>query len=249
MNVSDQILQRLRAWGVYRVFGYPGDGINGLTKAFGRIGDRMQFVQARHEELASFMATAHAKSTGEVSVCMATSGLSAIHLLNALYNAKADHVPLVAIVGQASCAAIGGDYPRGRPREPVQGRRSRVRPYRHGAGSGAPPRRPRDAHRRRPAHGHRHHRAERPAGARRGEDAAARARHGAFRHRPHVPTDGPRRRRPACRPHSELWSHYNQAVLPRRFDAWVWFDETEAVTFLGPEHRRGDVLDTYPFRE
>ncbi|MGZ5180734.1 MAG: thiamine pyrophosphate-requiring protein [Ramlibacter sp.] len=109
-TVGDQILERLHAWGVRRVFGYPGDGINGLLGAFGRIGDRLQFVQTRHEELAAFMACAHAKFTGEVGVCMATSGPGAIHLLNGLYDAKADHQPVVAIVGQQARTALGGDY-------------------------------------------------------------------------------------------------------------------------------------------
>jgi pyruvate dehydrogenase (quinone) len=109
-TTSDQLLERLHAWGVRRVFGYPGDGINGLMGAFERIGDRMEFIQARHEELAAFMATAHAKFTGEVGVCMATSGPGAIHLLNGLYDAKADHQPVLAIVGQAARSAIGGDY-------------------------------------------------------------------------------------------------------------------------------------------
>jgi pyruvate dehydrogenase (quinone) len=109
-NVSDQLLERLHAWGVRRVFGYPGDGINGLMGAFDRMGERMTFVQARHEELAAFMACAHAKFTGEVGVCMATSGPGAIHLLNGLYDAKADHTPVLAIVGQTARAAMGGDY-------------------------------------------------------------------------------------------------------------------------------------------
>jgi pyruvate dehydrogenase (quinone) len=109
-TVSDQLLQRLHDWGVRRVFGYPGDGINGLMGAFDRMDDRMSFVQARHEELAAFMACAHAKFTGEVGVCMATSGPGAIHLLNGLYDAKADHTPVLAIVGQTARAAMGGDY-------------------------------------------------------------------------------------------------------------------------------------------
>jgi pyruvate dehydrogenase (quinone) len=110
MTTSDQILQRLHAWGVRRVYGYPGDGINGLMGAFARMGEQMRFVQTRHEELAAFAATAHAKFTGEVGVCMATSGPGAIHLLNGLYDAKADHQPVVAIVGQAARSAMGGDY-------------------------------------------------------------------------------------------------------------------------------------------
>jgi pyruvate dehydrogenase (quinone) len=109
-TVSDHLLERLRHWGVRRVFGYPGDGINGLMAAFDRQGGRMEFVQARHEELAAFMACGHAKFTGEVGVCMATSGPGAIHLLNGLYDAKADHVPVVAIVGQTARSAMGGDY-------------------------------------------------------------------------------------------------------------------------------------------
>ncbi|WP_431256936.1 thiamine pyrophosphate-requiring protein [Roseateles chitinivorans] len=109
-TVSDQILERLHAWGVRRVFGYPGDGINGLMGAFGRQQLGLEFLQVRHEELAAFMATAHAKFTGEVGVCMATSGPGAIHLLNGLYDAKADHMPVVAIVGQSARSAIGGDY-------------------------------------------------------------------------------------------------------------------------------------------
>ncbi|HEV7816863.1 MAG TPA: thiamine pyrophosphate-requiring protein [Janthinobacterium sp.] len=108
-TVSDFLLQRLKEWGVRRVFGYPGDGINGIVGAFGRQ-DHIEFIQARHEELAAFMATAHAKFTGETGVCLATSGPGAIHLLNGLYDAKLDHQPVVAIVGQQRRAAIGGDY-------------------------------------------------------------------------------------------------------------------------------------------
>jgi pyruvate dehydrogenase (quinone) len=109
-TVSDQILSRLHEWGVRRIHGYPGDGINGLMGAMDRMGERIQFIQARHEELAAFMACGHAKFTGEVGVCMATSGPGAIHLLNGLYDAKADHTPVVAIVGQAARSALGGDY-------------------------------------------------------------------------------------------------------------------------------------------
>lgn len=108
-TVGDFLLQRLSAWGVHRVFGYPGDGINGIMGAFGRT-DEIEFIQARHEELAAFMACAHAKFTGEVGVCLATSGPGAIHLLNGLYDAKMDHQPVVAIVGQQKRAALGGDY-------------------------------------------------------------------------------------------------------------------------------------------
>ena len=109
-TVSDFIIKRLRDWGIQRIYGYPGDGINGLMGALGRAKDNPRFIQTRHEEMASFMACAHAKFTGEVGVCMATSGPGAIHLLNGLYDAKMDHQPVVAIVGQASTAAIGGSY-------------------------------------------------------------------------------------------------------------------------------------------
>ncbi|WP_026638509.1 thiamine pyrophosphate-requiring protein [Bordetella petrii] len=108
-TVSDFILTRLAQWGIRRVYGYPGDGINGLIGAFGRT-DELEFIQARHEETAAFMACAHAKFTDQVGVCMATSGPGAIHLLNGLYDAKLDHQPVVAIVGQQARSALGGDY-------------------------------------------------------------------------------------------------------------------------------------------
>ncbi|MGN6550437.1 MAG: thiamine pyrophosphate-requiring protein [Pararhizobium sp.] len=113
-KVADFILSRLKEWGVTRIYGFPGDGINGLVGALGR--DRknsknpIEFIQARHEEEAAFMACAHAKWTGEVGVCMATSGPGAVHLLNGLYDARLDHQPVFAIVGQQARAAIGGHY-------------------------------------------------------------------------------------------------------------------------------------------
>src|SRR5947209_9721034 len=110
-SVADFLLRRLAAeWGVRRIYGYPGDGINGIIGAFGRIEDRLQFVQVRHEEMAAFMACAHAKFTGEVGVCLATSGPGAIHLLNGLYDAKLDHQPVLAIVGQQARRGLGGSY-------------------------------------------------------------------------------------------------------------------------------------------
>jgi pyruvate dehydrogenase (quinone) len=109
-TVSDYLLKRLSEWGVRRIFGYPGDGINGIMGAFNRNDHGIRFVQARHEEMAAFMACAHAKFTGEVGVCLATSGPGAIHLLNGLYDAKMDHQPVVAIVGQQARAALGGHY-------------------------------------------------------------------------------------------------------------------------------------------
>jgi pyruvate dehydrogenase (quinone) len=105
------LLERLADdWGVRRVYGYSGDGIGGLTGAFHHVGDRLAFTQVRHEEIAAFAATAHAKLTGEVGVCLATSGPGAIHLLNGLYDAKLDHQPVVAIVGQQARMSLGSDY-------------------------------------------------------------------------------------------------------------------------------------------
>jgi pyruvate dehydrogenase (quinone) len=109
-TVADYLLSRLREWGVDKVFAFPGDGINGLLAAWGRAGNEPQFVQARHEEMAAFEAVGYAKFTGRVGVCAATSGPGAIHLLNGLYDAKLDHVPVVAIVGQTSRSAMGGSY-------------------------------------------------------------------------------------------------------------------------------------------
>lgn len=109
-TVADYLLHRLRAWGVDHVFGYPGDGINGILAAWTRTGNDPVFVQSRHEEMSAFEAVGYAKFTGRPGVCMATSGPGAIHLLNGLYDAKLDHVPVVAIVGQTDRSAMGGSY-------------------------------------------------------------------------------------------------------------------------------------------
>jgi pyruvate dehydrogenase (quinone) len=109
-TVSDFLVKRLKEWGIYRIYAYPGDGINGIMGALERSHDVPRFIQVRHEEMAAFMACAHAKFTGEVGVCMATSGPGAIHLLNGLYDAKMDHQPVVAIVGQAATTAMGSSY-------------------------------------------------------------------------------------------------------------------------------------------
>jgi pyruvate dehydrogenase (quinone) len=109
-NTAQFMLERLNEWGVERIYGYPGDGINGLLGAFHEVGDRIEFTQTAHEEIASFAACAHAKFTGEVGVCMATSGPGAIHLLNGLYDAKLDHQPVVAIVGQQKRMGLGGHF-------------------------------------------------------------------------------------------------------------------------------------------
>ncbi len=109
-TVGDFVVKRLHEWGIRRIYGYPGDGINGIFGALRRHEDKVRFIQARHEEMAAFMACAHAKFTGEVGVCIATSGPGAIHLLNGLYDAKKDHMPVVAIVGQQATTAMGSDY-------------------------------------------------------------------------------------------------------------------------------------------
>src|SRR5688500_16276420 len=110
MTVGEFIVERLKQWGVHRIYGYPGDGINGVFEALRKANGDPQFVQTRHEEMSAFMACAHAKFTGEVGVCIATSGPGAIHLLNGLYDAKMDHQPVVAIIGQSARMAIGGNY-------------------------------------------------------------------------------------------------------------------------------------------
>jgi pyruvate dehydrogenase (quinone) len=110
IKVSDYVLQRLREWDVDQVFAYAGDGINGLLAAWGRAEDKPRFIQSRHEEMSAFEAVGYAKFSGKVGVCAATSGPGAIHLLNGLYDAKLDHVPVVAIVGQTNRSAMGGSY-------------------------------------------------------------------------------------------------------------------------------------------
>ncbi|MCW4116318.1 thiamine pyrophosphate-requiring protein [Aurantimonas sp. MSK8Z-1] len=109
-TVGDFVWARLAQWGVKRIFGYPGDGINGLLGALDRAGDTFDFVQVRHEEMAAFMASAHAKFTGELGVCLATSGPGAAHLLTGLYDARMDHMPVLAIAGQQARTAIGAHY-------------------------------------------------------------------------------------------------------------------------------------------
>jgi pyruvate dehydrogenase (quinone) len=109
-TASDFLVNRLYEWGVRRIYGYPGDGINGVVGALDRAKDKIAFVQVRHEEMAAFMACAHAKFTGEVGVCLATSGPGAIHLLNGLYDAQMDHQPVLAIVGQQATIGLGADF-------------------------------------------------------------------------------------------------------------------------------------------
>jgi len=109
-TVSDYFVERLHAWGVRVMFGYPGDGINGVFGALNRSGSKIRFIQARHEEMAAFIASAYAKFTGELGVCIATSGPGASHLITGLYDARLDHMPVLAITGQQARSAMGGHY-------------------------------------------------------------------------------------------------------------------------------------------
>src|SRR5215204_902010 len=109
-QVSDYVLERLTEWGIHRIFGYPGDGINAFLGAFDRAEGDPEFIQVRHEEMSAFMACAHAKFTGEIGVCIATSGPGAIHLLNGLYDAKLDHQPVLALIGQQKRMSLGAHY-------------------------------------------------------------------------------------------------------------------------------------------
>ncbi len=109
-TVSDYFVERLHAWGVRVMFGYPGDGINGVFGALNRSGGKIRFIQARHEEMAAFMASAYAKFSGELGVCIATSGPGASHLVTGLYDARLDHMPVLAIAGQQARTAMGGHY-------------------------------------------------------------------------------------------------------------------------------------------
>ncbi len=108
--VADYVLERLKQWGIHRIYGYPGDGINGFLGAFDRADGDPEFIQTRHEEMAAFMACGHAKFTDEVGCCFATSGPGAIHLLNGLYDAKLDHQPVVAVIGQQKRMSLGAHY-------------------------------------------------------------------------------------------------------------------------------------------
>jgi len=109
-TVGDFLVQRLHRWDVRHIFGYPGDGINGVFGALNRTEGKIQFVQARHEEMAAFMASAYAKFSGKLGVCIATSGPGASHLITGLYDALLDHQPVLAIVGQQARNALGGQY-------------------------------------------------------------------------------------------------------------------------------------------
>ena len=109
MKVGDFLVERLHAWGVRRIYGYPGDGINGVIGALQRAGN-IEFIQVRHEEMAAFMAVAHAKFTGELGVCLSTGGPGATHLITGLYDGKLDHAPVLAICGQAEATVRGASY-------------------------------------------------------------------------------------------------------------------------------------------
>ena len=180
-TVGDFIVERLHAWGVRKIFGYPGDGINGVIEALNRADGKIEFIQARHEEMAAFMASAYAKFSGELGVCLATSGPGASHLITGLYDARLDHMPVLAIAGQQARNALGGHY---------QQEVDLVSMYKDVAGAfvqqashvraGATSRRPRGPHRDRRAAGDGNRAAERSAG--RGlRESAAQTRHGSLR--------------------------------------------------------------------
>jgi hypothetical protein len=164
-NASDFLVQRLYDWGIRRIYGYPGDGINGVFGALDRHSDKIEFIQARHEEEAAFMATAHAKLTGEVGVCIATSGPGAIHLLNGLYDAKKGFG-----AGDGHRRPVGLDLhgqrlpAGGRSDLAVQGCGRPLRPHGRLGFQLPPPGRPQPADRQGRAGGHLHHPAPRPAG-------------------------------------------------------------------------------------
>src|SRR5919109_1289006 len=107
---SELLVERLIDWGVDVVFGLPGDGINGIMEGLRRHRDRIRFLLVHHEEAAAFMATAYAKSTGRLGVCLATSGPGGLHLINGLYDAKLDHVPVLAITGMQGTSLLGTGY-------------------------------------------------------------------------------------------------------------------------------------------
>ena len=107
---SDALIERLADWGVDTVFGLPGDGINGIMEGLQRHQDKVRFVLVHHEEAAAFMAAAHAKATGKIGVCLATSGPGGIHLVNGLYDAKLDHMPVLAITGMQETSILGTGY-------------------------------------------------------------------------------------------------------------------------------------------
>ena len=175
-TVSDFLVRRLKAWGVQRLYGYSGDGINGILGALDRAGNDPVFIQVRHEENASLMACAHAKFTGTVGVCLATQGPGAIHLLNGLYDARLDHQPVVAIVGDITQMSGGEPLSTGsRFADALQRRRRRL--PRGGERSGASPSCHRSGHANRPRRANgdlRHHPAQR-ANAGGGADPTPRA--------------------------------------------------------------------------
>src|SRR5689334_12820123 len=109
-TVGEFFVERLSEWGVRIIFGFPGDGINGVLRGLEKAGERFKFVQARHEEMAAFMACAYAKFSGELGVCLATGGPGATHLITGLYDAKLDHMPVLAITGQANRSVRGAHY-------------------------------------------------------------------------------------------------------------------------------------------
>jgi len=142
MTVGDFFIDRLHQWGVKRIYGYPGDGINGVFGALQRAEGKIEFVQVRHEEMAAFMSSAHAKFTGELGVCIATSGPGAAHLVTGLYDARLDHMPVLAITGQQARMALGGHYQQEVDLPAMFKDVAGLCPHRNDAGASAPHDRP-----------------------------------------------------------------------------------------------------------
>lgn len=145
-NVADYLLERLGEWRVEKVFAPPSDGINGIRAAWGGADINPVFIQSRHVEMSAFGAVGYAKFSARIGVCTATSGPGAVHLLNGLHDAKLDHVPVVAIVGQTNRSTMGGSYPAGNDPQTVQGCRQREREGGHRPRTAAQPARPGDPH-------------------------------------------------------------------------------------------------------
>ena len=163
-TTGEFFVSRLKEWGIRTIFGYPGDGINGVLRGLEKAGDDFQFVQARHEEMAAFMASAYAKFSGKMGVCLSTGGPGATHMITGLYDAKLDHQPVLAITGQAARSVRGAHYQQELNLDRVFARRGRVRAAGHHPSAGRRDPGPRDPHRPGAQRGGRGVHAQRPVG-------------------------------------------------------------------------------------
>ena len=161
-TVGEFFVERLQQWGVKTIFGYPGDGVNGILRGLEKAGDTFEFVQARHEEMAAFMAVGYAKFSGKLGVCLSTGGPGATHMITGLYDAKADHVPVLAITGQAARSVRGAHYQQELNLDRMFADVAGVRAGGCHAAAGRPDPGPRRPHRQRPQRSRRGHHAERP---------------------------------------------------------------------------------------